>query len=184
MPIAPCRRVAPRHAAGMLLTLALLCLAPHPAPAGELSQLSAAPPALSLPDLAGRARDLDEFDGKVLLVSFWASWCRPCIEEIPAIRRLSEAMTDQPFAVIGVNVGEGQRRVQAAVTRLGITFPVMLDRDSAAFKAWGADVLPTAYVLDGFGRVRYVARGPLDWDREDIIERLQQMAAEKTARSE
>jgi peroxiredoxin len=145
---------------------------------------AALPPGFSLPDLAGRQRSLEEFAGKVVLVTFWASWCRPCIEEIPGIRRLAEAMADQPLAVVGVNVGEGQRRVQAAAGRLGITFPVLLDRDSATFKAWGADVLPTAYVLDGFGRVRYVARGPLEWDREDIIERLQQMAAEQTARSE
>lgn len=185
MPIASCKRVAPGHAAGMLLTLSLLCLAPLPAPAGELSQVSGAlSPGLRLPDLAGRRRSLDEFAGRVVLVTFWASWCRPCIEEIPGIRRLSEAMADQPFAVVGVNVGERERRVQAAVGRLGITFPVLLDRDSTTFKAWGADVLPTAYLLDGFGRVRYVARGPLEWDRDDIIERLQQMAAEQTARSE
>jgi thiol-disulfide isomerase/thioredoxin len=120
----------------------------------------------------------------VLLVTFWASWCAPCIEEIPGILRLAEAMADQPFAVVGVNVGEGERRVQAAAGRLGITFPVLLDRDSTAFKAWGADVLPTAYVLDGIGRVRHIARGPLEWGRDDIIERLQQMAAEQTARSE
>ena len=102
---------------------------------------------------------------------------------MPTIRRLSEAMADQPFAVVGVNVGEGQRRVRSAAGRLGIAFPVLLDRDSATFKAWGADVLPTAYVLDGIGRVHYIARGPLVWDRGDIIEELKHLAAEQTSRS-
>ena len=169
----------------MLLTLSLLCLAPHPAPALELSQVSGTlSPGLRLPDLAGRQRSLEEFAGQVVLVTFWASWCTPCIEEMPTIRRLSEAMADQAFAVVGVNVGESQRRVQAAAGRLGIAFPVLLDRDSAAFEAWGADVLPTAYVLDGIGRVRYIARGPLQWDRGDIIEALKHLAAEQTSRSE
>ena len=185
MPIASCTRLAPRHAAGMLLTLSLLCLASLPAPAGELSKVPGElPPGFSLPDLAGRQRSLDEFAGKVVLVTFWASWCSPCIEEIPAILRLAEAMAERPFAVVGVNVGEGERRVQAAARRLGIRFPVLLDRDSATFKAWGADVLPTAYVLDGLGRVRYVARGPLEWDRADTIASLKQLTVEQTARRE
>jgi thiol-disulfide isomerase/thioredoxin len=169
----------------MLLSLSLLCLAPSPAAAGGLSQVSGTlSPGLGLPDLTGRQRSLDEFAGQLVLVTFWASWCRPCIEEMPTIRRLSEAMADQPFVVVGVNVGKGPRRVQAAAGRLGITFPVLLDRDSATFEAWGADALPTAYVLDAIGRVRYIARGPLQWDRGDIIEELKHLAAEQTVRSE
>ena len=78
--------------------------------------------------------------------------------------------------MIGVNVGEGERRVQAAVKRLRMQFPILLDKDSAEFNSWGANVLPTAYVLDGSGRVRYLARGPVAWDRDDIIDRLMQLA--------
>ena len=133
-------------------------------------------PGFSLPDLSGQQRNLDEFEGKVLLVNFWASWCRPCIEEVPGIRRLMEVMADAPFAVIGVNVGESERRVQATVERLRMEFPILLDKDSAAFKDWGANVLPTAYILDRNGRVRYVGRGPLEWDRDDIVDRLVQLA--------
>jgi thiol-disulfide isomerase/thioredoxin len=145
--------------------------------AGELSTVAAAPsPGLVLPDLGGRERRLDDFAGKVVLVSFWASWCRPCVEEMPTIRRLVEAMRDRPFAVVAVNVGESRRRVQAAARRLGIDFPVLLDKDSTVFEAWGATVLPTAYVLDRAGRVRYVGRGPLEWDRVDIVELLQDLA--------
>ena len=172
-------------AAGFLLALALLWLCPLPTSAGGLSTVPReAPPRFNLTDLAGRQRSLEEFTGQVVLVTFWASWCTPCIEEMPTIRRLSEAMADQPFTVVGVNVGEGPRRARAAAGRLGIAFPVLLDRDSAIFNAWGADVLPTAYVLDAIGRVRYIARGPLAWDRDDIIEELKHLAAEQTARSE
>ena len=155
----------------------VLWLLSLPAPAGELSGIpAAAPPAFDLPDLAGRRHRLDEFAGRVLLVTFWASWCRPCIEEMPAIQRLTAALADRPFTVIGVNVGEAERRVQATVKRLGIDFPILLDKDSVAFRNWDAVVLPTAYVLDGSGSIRYIGRGPVGWDREDIVAMLVELA--------
>jgi peroxiredoxin len=161
----------------MVLMLSVMWLSPLPAPAGELSEVPAAlPPGFNLPDLSGQQRNLDEFAGKVLLVNFWASWCRPCIEEVPSIRRLIDAMGEKYFAVIGVNVGEAERRVQATVKRLRMEFPILLDKDSAAFRGWGANVLPTAYVLDRSGRVRYVGRGPVEWDRVDIVDMLVQLA--------
>ncbi len=163
----------------MALLLSLLGFSPFPAAAGELSEVPAVPsPGLSLPDLAGQPRSLNEFAGKVLLVTFWASWCRPCIEELPGIQRLAEALRGKPFAVIGVNVGEGERRVQATVKRQGMEFPILLDRNSTAFTSWGANVLPTAYVLDGRGRIRYIGRGPVEWDRHDIVAALEQLATE------
>ena len=171
------RRTAPHAATAMVLMLSVLWLCPLPAVAGELSEVPVAQRlALNLPDLSGQQRNLDEFAGKVLLVNFWSSWCRPCIQEMPSIRRLIEAMADAPFAVIGVNVGEAERRVQATAKRLEINFLVLLDKDSATFKGWGANVLPTAYVLDGSGRVRYIGRGPVEWDRVDIVDMLVQLA--------
>ncbi len=163
-----------RSIARIVLILLALTLYPPRGITGELYEVSlASPPVLNLPDLSAQPRNLDEFAGKVVLVSFWASWCTPCIEEIPSIQRLVTAMRDQPFAVIGVNVGETQRRVQMTVKRLAIDFPVLLDRDSAVFKDWGVTVLPTAYVIDRRGRVRYAARGPIEWDRTDIVDLMQ-----------
>jgi thiol-disulfide isomerase/thioredoxin len=126
--------------------------------------------------LAGEQRSLEQFEGKVLLINFWASWCTPCIKEMPSIKRLAEAMQEKPFAVIGVNVAEPVLRVRTAARRLRLDFPVLLDKDSTVFKDWGANVLPTAYVLDRSGRVRYIGRGPLEWDRIDIIDLLGELA--------
>ena len=143
---------------------------------GDFSAVPAAAPVeLRLPDLDGRDRSLDEFRGKVVLVNFWASWCTPCITEMPSIQRLADTLRDRPFAVIGVNVAEAPLRVRAMVQRLGIAFPVLLDRDSAVFNGWGARVLPTTYVLDGEGVVRYLGRGPLEWDGEAIAGPLREL---------
>ena len=166
-----------RSIAGIILILLALGLYPLSGRADELAEVSVARRLeLNLPDLSGQQRSLDEFAGKVLLVNFWASWCRPCIEEVPGIRRLAEAMRDKPFVVLGVNVGEAQRRVQAAVKRLKIDYTVLLDKDSAVFKDWGATVLPTAYILDHNGRVQYIRQGPLEWYRPDIVEMLVELS--------
>jgi len=94
---------------------------------------------------------------------------------MPSLNRLADAMTERPFAVVGVNVEEGELRVKTAVRRLGIGFPVLLDKEGAAFHRWEATVLPTTYVLDGEGHVRYVGRGPLEWDGAEIIEQVEDL---------
>ena len=155
---------------------------PHSVHAGELSALPDAPTfALDLPDLDRRERSLDEFSGRVVLVNFWASWCTPCVREMPSIMRLGQAFRDQPFTVIGVNVAEGQRRVAAAARRLDLDFTVLLDGDGEAFAAWGGNVLPTSFVLDRTGRARYIALGPLEWDDQEVIEVIERLLQEPPA---
>jgi len=150
--------------------------------AGELSAAVAAQPLqLALPDLDGREHRLDELRGKVVLVNFWASWCLPCIEEMPSIQRLAQALRPDSFAVLGVNVSEGEHRVKGMVQRLGLGFPVLLDREGDVFRDWGATVLPTTYVLDGDGLVRYVGRGPLEWDALDVVQTLEGIGAKAAA---
>ena len=162
---------------GMLLCLALAGFHPTAAIAGELNRVpGGARMQLSLPDLSSRQRDLGEFEGKVLLVNFWASWCVPCIDEMPSIQRLADAMNGHPFAVISINVGEGKKRVQATVNRLDVDFTVLLDSDSAVFDRWQANILPTNYIIDRSGHLQYIGRGSMEWDRADIIELMKALA--------
>jgi peroxiredoxin len=147
--------------------------------AGELLKTPVAtPPAFRLQDLSGQARHLDDFAGTVVLVNFWASWCRPCIDEIPSIRRLNEVLKDTPFTVVAVNVGESQRRVEAATKRLGIDFPVLLDETHAVFESWRATVLPAARIIDCSGNIRYRVEGPVEWDRANVISILKALTTE------
>ncbi len=167
-----------RNWGSIAILVSLACVWRNPALAGEglLSPApAAAPPAFQLTDVDGRESNLDALRGKIVVVNFWASWCTPCIEEMPSIQRLAETMRDKPVAVIGVNVEEGLLRVKTIVQRLGIEFPVLLDQDGAVFKRWGADVLPTTYLLDSQGVVRYVGRGPLEWDAPEIVQLLDEL---------
>jgi thiol-disulfide isomerase/thioredoxin len=174
-----CKLTARNFTAMMLFLLSILYLAPQVVTAGELSKVPATQPQqFRLQDLAGNTHSLDEFTGKVILVNFWASWCIPCIEEIPTIKNLANIISDEAFVVIGINNAETSRSVQATVKRLDMDFLVLLDRKSEVFTDWGADVLPTAYVLDRSGQIRYIARGPIEWDSTEIIQLFQRLLAE------
>ena len=172
----PMHRPVRLLAAFIVAALTTTCWCSALVAAGELSSTTgAAPVRLRLPDLTGRQRGLDDFRGKVVLVNFWASWCTPCVTEMPSIQRLAATLEGEPFAVVGVNVSESKLRVRTMAQRLGLDFPILLDEEGETFKSWGATILPTTYVLDRDGVPRFVGRGPLAWDESparDFVEGL------------
>jgi thiol-disulfide isomerase/thioredoxin len=120
------------------------------------------PPPLALKSPAGIPIDLARLRGKVVLVNFWATWCAPCVEEMPALARLRERLASRGFEVIAVNQGEMPARVRAFTERTGLDLPIVMDRDKEASKAWKVRALPTTFVVDAAGRVRLFAEGELD----------------------
>jgi thiol-disulfide isomerase/thioredoxin len=125
-------------------------------------------PALKLKDLEGREHALESNHGKVVLVNFWATWCEPCKNEMPSIERLRQSLAKRPFAVLAVNLAEPDARVRAFLAKVPLGFPVLMDRDAAAAKAWKARMLPATFIVDADGRVRYSHIGDLDWSREPV----------------
>ena len=109
-------------------------------------------PPLRLDNLQGEPRSLADYAGRVVLVNFWASWCGPCITEIPSLRDLHARMAHEPFEIVAVNVKEGRFKVHKFSRMMSMPFPVLLDPDGEAFAAWDAHVLPTSFLVDGAGR--------------------------------
>lgn len=125
-------------------------------------------PELRLEDLDGRLHALEDYRGKVVLVNFWATWCEPCRVEMPSIERLRAALTDKPFAVLSVNLAEPESRVRGFLDQVPLAFPVLLDQDRTASRAWKARYLPATFIVDPDGRVRYSYFGELDWSRDSV----------------
>lgn len=147
----------------------LLALAAASTGAQELRPWSGgAAPALALQDLEGRAHRLEDYRGRVVLVNFWATWCEPCRAEMPAMNRLRASLAGQRFAVLAVNLAEPETRIRRFMEQVPLDFPVLLDRDSGAAKAWRARILPVSFVIDAEGRIRYSAVGEIDWMREGV----------------
>jgi peroxiredoxin len=128
-----------------------------------VAALLTAPPPLALADAKGVTHRLSDYRGKVVLVNFWATWCEPCRDELPGIERLRTALAGRPFVILAVQMGGSARTAQDVAESLGLSFPLLLDRDSRATSAWGVNLLPTSFLIDAHGRVAYRHVGEVDW---------------------
>lgn len=143
-------------------------------------------PDLNLRAVDGSLKKLSDFKGKTVLLNFWASWCEPCMAEMPALQRASEILKPAGIEVVGVGVGETTDNVQSVAKTLGLTFnlfAVTLD-ESAKFKV---SAYPETFVLDSSGRLvlfkdpdndEPVLRmaGGREWDSADAVSRLKAVA--------
>ena len=176
------RRLAPRRAALRRIAsvmLAAAAIVPSTVVAtGTLSPGDGNPaPALVLRDLDGREVRLDGFRGRTVLVNFWATWCAPCVAEMPSLTRLRRLLVEQGFEVLGVNLQENAARIRPFAERLGIDFPILRDHDGAVRATWGVRVYPTTFVVGPDQRIALVALGEIDWDRPEIVARVRAIMA-------
>ena len=133
-----------------------------------------ATPPLSLRDLDGKERKLEDYKGKVVVLNFWATWCDPCREEMPAMQRLQEKLAGK-LAVVAVNYGEGPPRIKDFLKSVPVRFTVLLDRDTSAATAWKVKVLPTTLVIDPQQKIRFVAIGDVGWDSKGVEEQIRNL---------
>jgi thiol-disulfide isomerase/thioredoxin len=129
-------------------------------------------PLLLLSDPRGTQHALTAYRGQVVLVNFWATWCEPCREEMPALQDLQHRLGRERLVVLAVNYGESPEKVQQFARTLAVDFPMLLDRHMEAAKAWQVRVLPTSFVLGPDGLIRYRAVGGLDWGQTHIARLL------------
>jgi thiol-disulfide isomerase/thioredoxin len=120
-------------------------------------------PSLAGTELSGRPFDLRALRGQAVLVQFWASWCEPCRDELPALARLVTRLRGRPFALVTVNLGEGRSRAERFLAEAGVVLPTLLDPERKAGKAWGVQGLPMAFLVDAEGNVRSWVFGEVDW---------------------
>ena len=150
------------------LCLALALVATTAGAAGTMKPWSGgATPPLVLRDLQGKEHTLADYRGKVVVLNFWATWCDPCREEMPAMQRLQDKLAGK-LAVLAVSYGEGPPRIKDFLSRVPVRFTVLLDRDTAAATAWKVKVLPTTLVIDPDQKIRYVAVGDIGWDTPPV----------------
>ena len=133
-----------------------------------------ATPPLSLRDLDGKEHKLEDYKGKIVVLNFWATWCDPCREEMPAMQRLQEKLAGK-LAVLAVDYGEGPPRIKDFLKKVPVRFTVLLDRDTSAATAWKVKVLPTTLVIDPDQKVRYVAVGDVGWDTQAVEEQMRKL---------
>ncbi len=137
-------------------------------------------PPLSLQTLDGKRLELEDYLGKVVVLNFWATWCPPCVEEIPSLERLRALRQDRGLEVLSVDVGEEPGEVRAFLEDKPVNYPVALDPEARAFKAWNTYAFPTTFILDRKHRIRYAVFGAFAWDAQEVLDAVDALLAEQT----
>ena len=146
------------------------------ASSGSAVQAGGPAPEIEGADLEGRPFRLADLRGQVVLLNFWATWCPPCLEEIPDLERVATTLGPRGMQVVGVNVdAENPERLAAFAREHDITYPVVIatPRDVEAYRL---TVIPTTFLIDQQGIVRQRYRGPRDYATfaQDIEHLLQE----------
>lgn len=132
-------------------------------------------PEFALPDLKGQTIRLSDFRGKVVVLNFWASWCPPCIAEMPSLERLHRALADKGLQVLAISVDDNLDDVVQFKEHYQLTFPILHDKARKASEALLTFKYPETYVVDREGNLAWKVIGPIDWVSPEAIHNFVQM---------
>jgi len=159
-------------ALALLIVAAVAGAADLPPLGHRMSPMSqpVAAPEFTLPDMDGENHALSDFRGKVVMLNFWATWCPPCRREMPSMQRLYEKFRERGLVVVAVNQFEDPDLVFEFTGRLSLepTFPILFDRESRISEQYRVRGLPTTYLIDRQGTIRYQAIGGREFDHPDV----------------
>jgi peroxiredoxin len=120
--------------------------------------------AFTLRDLDGKLVGLRDFEGKVVLLNFWATWCAPCLKEMPGMQRLYQEYNARGLVIVGVSVDKSPPgEVKEFAEKLKITYPILHDRDMIISRNYSNPGVPSSYLIDRRGRITHRVSGEYDW---------------------
>lgn len=143
-------------------------------------------PSFELPDLKGNPRKLSEFRGSVVLLNFWASWCGPCVEELPALEQLYQKLKAKGFEIVAVGIDDDIAELEEFKRRFSLSFPVLADKSGILKNKYRVTGVPESFVLDRDGKLVMLADpsdnmpvvrivGPRDWDDPNTVARMAEL---------
>lgn len=125
-------------------------------------------PPFSLKNIDGRLISLSDYKGKVVLINFWATWCKPCRVEMPSLNRLFKKYSKQGLVVIGVSIDKTKDPVRKFLEEIPLDFPIVLDSDISVSKNYKVFAFPTTFLIDRGGMLKEKFIGEMDWMHSDM----------------
>lgn len=141
------------------------------------SQIEGTPaPDFTLPDLNGINHSLSNYKGKVVFLNIWATWCKPCKDEMPSMEKLYQKFKNRDFVMLAVSVDkDGKKAVEPFMREYGLTFPALLDPAGVTSKLYKTTGVPETFIIDKKGVVIHKVIGPRDWSKEPVFEAFERI---------
>ena len=143
----------------------------------EALDAGAKAPEISLKDLSGKTVDLASLAGKVVILDFWATWCAPCREEMPELQKFYTKYHAKGLEIVGISVDKGPDGIKDFISKLKVTFPVVHDEGHKVADKYAPPRMPSSYIIDKKGVVRYVHGGYRAGDAATFEKEIQELLA-------
>ncbi|MCL2704829.1 MAG: TlpA family protein disulfide reductase [Spirochaetaceae bacterium] len=127
-------------------------------------------------DLNGNEVSLSNYQGKVIMLNFWATWCPPCRNEMPSMESLHKKMENSNFVMLAVNIQEKSSTVKEFIQKNKYSFPIILDEKGAAAEKYQIRAIPTTYIIDPKGKIAGVFSGSRNWNSNDVVKIFKELS--------
>ncbi len=129
-------------------------------------------------ELNGRPARLSDLRGKVVILNFWATWCPPCVEEMPSLNRMHQQITSTGSTVLGISIDEDEAQYQKFLREYQVPFPTFRDPSQSIARSYGTFGWPETYIISRDGKIARKLIGPQVWDSPEMIAYLKRLAAQ------
>lgn len=136
-------------------------------------------PDFTLKSRSGKNLRLSDFRGQVVMLNFWASWCGPCRQEMPLLEEMSKKYSRLGFTLLGVNVDEDSSKGLKLLEKIPVTFPILFDNKSEVSEMLNVDAMPTTYLIDRDGNIRFHHRGYKPGYEQSYEKQIKQLVRER-----
>jgi peroxiredoxin len=135
-------------------------------------------PSFTLPSRSGDNVSLEDLKGQVVMLSFWASWCGPCRQEMPLLDQMHKRYSALGFTLLGVNVEANTKDAERWLADVPVSFPVLFDKESKVSKLYDVSAMPSTVFIDRKGNVRYLHRGYKAGDEGEYLNQIRALLKE------
>ena len=133
------------------------------------------PHPLDLKDASGKQYQRKNYKDQITVINFWATWCPPCVKEIPSLNRLRGKMQGVPFELVSINYAESAETILDFLQKIDVNYPVLLDETGQVSVHWKVIAFPSTYIVGADGKIHYGVNAAIHWDSPQVIETMKNL---------